>query len=318
MSLENSKYPSMPDNSYFDSRMANGDKLSDIFDRTDFLSRCYTEDKARPITVKVGKKYNFVANNYLLFDNWFVSARDFEEDDEYTYAYRRFNEKGIVDGGVLIRRDGSYVTREEFAAVEYGTHVGGGRYAFVKQQNGLLNIIDLEKGTKLEQTGIRVDSITYAHSNFIDFGLFRIAKGNFNGLHDLDWATVSHNSPKDSINKGIEVNLYSVEKGILFPDTWFDYIETFGNSYNGIAYDMCKYTIVHLNGKLNVINRYGRIMFDKWFDIGHVNSENEAIVGILKSDQLKGLQDYNEDYSYNPEKYTLYKIDKYGKIRQLT
>ena len=81
---------------------------------------------------------------------------------------------------------------------------------------------------------------------------------------------------------------------------------------------MCKYTIVHLNGKLNVINRYGRIMFDKWFDIGHVNSENEAIVGILKSDQLKGLQDYNEDYSYNPEKYTLYKIDKYGKIRQLT
>ena len=121
-----------------------------------------------------------------------------------------------------------------------------------------------------------------------------------------------------NLNKGIEVNLYSVEKGILFPDTWFDYIETFGYSYNGIAYDMCKYTIVHLNGKLNVINRYGRIMFDKWFDIGHVNSENEAIVGILKSDQLKGLQDYNEDYSYNPEKYTLYKIDKYGKIRQLT
>ena len=56
MSLENSKYPSMPDNSYFDSRMVNGDKLSDIFDRTDFLSRCYTEDKARPITVKVGQQ----------------------------------------------------------------------------------------------------------------------------------------------------------------------------------------------------------------------------------------------------------------------
>ena len=55
----------MPDNSYFDKRMANGDKLSDIFDSLDFRYGCYSEDKARPITVRVGKLYNYVANNYI-------------------------------------------------------------------------------------------------------------------------------------------------------------------------------------------------------------------------------------------------------------
>jgi hypothetical protein len=36
MDYYKSKYTSMPDNSYFDRRMANGEKLSDIFDDTDY------------------------------------------------------------------------------------------------------------------------------------------------------------------------------------------------------------------------------------------------------------------------------------------
>lgn len=51
MDYYKSKYSSMPDNSYFYRRMANGDELSDIFDDTDYKSKCYSEDNERPITV---------------------------------------------------------------------------------------------------------------------------------------------------------------------------------------------------------------------------------------------------------------------------
>ena len=62
----------MPDNSYFDRRMANGDNLTDIFDGLDHRYGVYTEDEERPITVRIGDKYNYVANNFILFDNWFA------------------------------------------------------------------------------------------------------------------------------------------------------------------------------------------------------------------------------------------------------
>lgn len=86
MAFNESKYTFMPDNSYFDRRMANGEKLSDIFDSVDWRSRSYSEDTKRPVTVRIGKKYNYVANNFILFDNWFVLAEDFGEYEDYTFA----------------------------------------------------------------------------------------------------------------------------------------------------------------------------------------------------------------------------------------
>ena len=97
MGIFKSKYSSMPDNSYFDRRMANGDSLTDIFDDTDIFSLADKEAKDRPVQVRVGEKYNYVANNFVLFDNWFVGGASFDLYDNCTFAYRRYNEKGIKE-----------------------------------------------------------------------------------------------------------------------------------------------------------------------------------------------------------------------------
>ena len=118
MDYNKSKYTTMPENSYFDRRMANGDELSDIFDHVNKYGHPFS-DKGCPILVQVGKLYNYVLNNFILFDSWFVIAIEFGYA-KWSYAYRRFNEKGIREGGVLFRRDGSYITREEFLPMLQG------------------------------------------------------------------------------------------------------------------------------------------------------------------------------------------------------
>lgn len=134
-----------------DRRMAAGDKLSDIFDGTDYYYGCYSLDEQRPVCVRIGKLYNYVSNNFVLFDNWFVWADEFQENDMYSYAYRRFDETGHIEGAVLIKRDGTYATREEFRSISFGsTHNGHGRFALVRQFDNLLNIVDVETGVKLD------------------------------------------------------------------------------------------------------------------------------------------------------------------------
>ena len=308
----NSKYTSFPDNSFFDKLLSSGEKLNDIFDGTDLISRCYSEDKNRPIRVRVGNKYNYVANGYLLFDNWFVWAREFQEDEEFTYAYRRLDAEGRIEGAVLLRRNGNYITREEFISVEYATHVESGKYAIVKQKNGLLNIIDLTTGLKAEEEGINADCIRYASLNYPDSGLFKVAIGNIKGLHDYEWDHLD-----EYADKGVKCNLYCFGQGILSPSMWFDYIESFTYYFDGYDYGMHKYAIVHLNGKLNVIKQNGHVLSERWFDVASVTVENEVIVGLLKSESLGYLRDLTEDFEYNPDKYELFKIDKYGRIKQL-
>ena len=312
MAFNESKYTFMPDNSYFDRRMANGEKLSDIFDSVDWRSRSYSEDTKRPVTVRIGKKYNYVANNFILFDNWFVLAEDFGEYEDYTFAYRRFDENGIREGGVLIKRNGTYVSREEFLDIVYGSHIGCGKYAIVKQYNGLLNIIDVTKGVKAEKIGIKADGITYASQNFIDSGIFIIATGNIKRINDLDWTGVGECNIAETVKtKKLKCNLYSINGGILSPAIWFDYIQSFQN----IGYKMYPHTKVHLEGKVNLINQQGRLLSDIWFDEIGLNSEGEGEAVILKSPNLKDLPDLDDRFYYNPNKYKIYKIDKMGRIK---
>lgn len=315
MDLYKTKYETMPDNLYFDRRMASGEQLSEIFDDVDYKSKHYTEDKERPITVRVGQKYNYVVNNYLLFDNWFVLCDDFNEYDKCTFAYRRYNEKGIREGGVIIRRDGSYVTREEFLDINY-TYMGEhGKYAFVKQYDGLLNIIDTEKGIKIDKTGIKADCITYASVNYISCGLFIIARGNIKNIYDIEWIGASCGE-EETRERNIKCNFYSVEKGVLSPSLWFDYVENFKTKSNGYRQELFNHAIVHLNGKSNYIDQKGTILSDKWFDAVRLYYSGDGLAGILKSDCLKSLPDYLDDnYDFNPNKYNLFKIDTLGRIR---
>lgn len=309
----------MPDNSYFDRRMANGDNFSEIFDDTDRLSKCYTEDKNRPVTVRVGRKYNYVANNYILFDSWFVLAEDFYEYGEYSYAYRRFNDQGIREGGVLIRRDGSYVTREEFLDIVLGNHNRPGKYAIVKQYDGLLNIVDVEKRIKIEDTGIKADSIIFADINDIESGCFIVVKGNVKNLH------VPMSMIKD---KNLKSNVYIVGTGILSPDLWFDSVDPFPRVRNRYGTYKSRFAIVELNEKYNYIDRSGHFLSDIWYDIALQEYSFEdgwiGIAGILKSESVKGLRDYRSfdemcNNELNPNKYTIFIIDLLGlrKIRRL-
>ena len=309
MDYYKSKYTSMPDNLYFDRRMANGEKLSDIFDDTDYRSKCFSEDRERPIKVRVGKLYNYVAKNYILFDNWFVLGDDFEDFDKCAYAYRRYNENGIREGGVLIKRDGSYVTREEFLDIQYGDHNGHGKYAIVRQYNGLLNIVDVDNGTKAEPTGIKADIVIH---NFKD--LFVIIEGKLSrDDEELIWAYAGDELAKEN---HLKFNFYNAKTGILSPSLWFDYVDKFMYSNVGSRVEMNNYTIVYLNGKSNFIDKTGHFLSDTWFDVARIIYTGEGIAGVLKSESLKNLpNEIGEDFAFNPEKFDLIQFDRYGKIK---
>lgn len=307
----------MPDNSYFDKRMANGEKLSDIFDDTDYQSKCYSEDTKRPVTVRVGKKYNYVVNNYILFDNWFAICNDFVEFDKCTYAYRRFNENGIREGGVLIRRDGSFVTREEFLDIKYNVQYchGGEKYALVRQYNGLFNFIDVEDGTKVDNMGFKIDYVDFYYSTGY---FFRIAEGKLTrDEEELLWG--SYEGENIAREKNLKINYYKVNKGLLSPSLWFDYVETFKWVDNGIyRRKLCNHAIVHLNGKKNFIDQNGLLLSNVWFDVAHLHYDGSGDAGILKSLSLKSLPDeIGENYDYNPDKYNLFKIDSFGRIEAI-
>lgn len=309
MDLFKSKYSSMPDNSYFDKRMANGDKLSDIFDSLDFRYGCYSEDKARPITVRVGKLYNYVANNYILFDNWFVFCDDFDDFDKCSYAYRRFNMNGIREGGVIIRRDGSYVTREEFLDIKF-EHEAQSQYAIVKQYDGLLNIVDVNKGSKLETKGIKADYIDYGYS-----GLFPIVIGELSrDEKELLWSSEGVGIANE---KHLKFNFYNVRTGILSPSLWFDYADRFKGVLNNYHMHTHNHTIVCVNGKKNFINQNGQLLSERWFDVARIYYDGTGKAGILKSKNLESLPDeIGDNYDYNPSKFVIFDIDKYGRIKE--
>ena len=314
-----SKYSSMPDNSYFDKRMANGEKLSDIFDDTDYKSKCYSSDKERPITVRVGRKYNYVVNNFILFDNWFAGCSDFNEFDKCTFAYRRVNENGELEGGVLIRRDGSFVTREEFLDIKYNMRGddGGEKYALVRQYNGLYNFIDVDKGTKVDNLGFKADSIDFFYST----GRFiRIAEGQLTrDEENILWGS-TYNGKEIAIEKHLKVNYYQINKGILSPDLWFDYVEPFTFIPDGFSRNkkLCNHAIVHLDGKKNLIDQNGHLISDIWFDDAHIMYEGDGEGVVLKSNSLKSLPDtIGEYYQYNPDKYNIFKIDALGRIKAI-
>lgn len=316
MDYYKSKYTTMPDNAYFDRRMANGDKLQDIFDGVDRQYGLYTEDKRRPITVRIGDRYNYVSDNYILFDNWFADCRDFNENDNCTYAYRRLNENGRPEGGVLIRRDGSFVTREEFNHIMYNDGFReGDDIALVKQNNGLFNFVNVKTGKKSEQIGLDVDYIDYFGST-MDY--YRIAKGNKLNYDEEETLWFTYEGSKIAKEKRLKLNLYSIKMGIISPSMWYDFIDSFKfvrYNYSGTL-RLCNHTIVHLNGKKNFIDQNGKLLSDIWFDECHLHADGTGDAGILKSDSLKYLPtEVGENYDYNPEKFNLYTIDYYGKIR---
>lgn len=307
----------MPDNSYFDRRMANGDKLSDIFDGLDSSYGVYTEDKKRPITVRVGDKYNYVADNYILFDNWFAYCRDFLENDNCTYAYRRSG-RGLREGGVLIRRDGSFVTREEFCDIKYNDgFIEGADTALVKQYNGLFNFINVKDGTKAEKIGLDVDYIDYYGSK-MDFYL--VAKGDKLNYDEEELLWGSSEGKDIAREKNMKFNIYQVRKGIISPSQWFDYIDYFmfvRKDYCGPR-RLCNHTIVCLNDKVNLINQEGKLLSEVWFDECHLHADGTGDAGILKSERFKNLPTtVGDNYDYNPEKFNLYTIDYYGRIKAI-
>lgn len=306
----------MPENSYFERRMKNGDELSDIFDSIDYQYGLHSEDKERPITVRIGDRYNYVANNFILFDCWFVIVHDFNDSANWSYAYLRLNDKGIREGGVLIRRDGSYITCEEFLDImvdepEYQD------YAVVRQYNGLLNIVDINSGKKVCYKGLDADYIDHYYSKM---GFYRIAKGdklNYEEEFDI-WET--NTAKKIAQEKHIKFNLYHVKYGLLSPSLWFDYIDSFKyvrKDYCGTLL-LCNHTIVHLDGKKNFIDQDGNLLSKVWFDECHLHADGTGNAGVLKSESLRNLPTtVGENFDYNPAKFYLFEIDYNGIIRAI-
>ena len=312
MDYNKSKYTTMPENSYFDRRMANGDELSDIFDHVNKYGHPFS-DKCCPIRVQVGELYNYVLNNFILFDSWFVIANEFGFA-KWSYAYRRLNEKGIREGGVLFRRDGSYITREEFLDI-WSYDAQYEEKVVVRQYNGLFNIININNGTKIDNTGINVDYIDSCHPTS---SFYRVAKGGelTRNEEDMMWSAI--NGEEIARKNNIKCNLYHIEKGYISPSLWFDFVDSF--IYVPIPYSrnrsLCNHTIVHLNGKKNLMDQNGHLLSDKWFDVCHLHYDGTGDAGILKSESLKSLpSEIGDNYDYNPQKFYLYEIDRNGMIK---
>ena len=312
MDYNKSKYTTMPENSYFDRRMANGDELSDIFDHVNKYGHPFS-DKGCPILVQVGKLYNYVLNNFILFDSWFVIANEFGSA-KWSYAYRRLNEKGIREGGVLFRLDGFYITREEFLDI-WSYDAQYEEKVVVRQYNGLFNIININNGTKIDNTGINVDYIDSCHPTS---SFYRVAKGGelTRNEEDMMWSAI--HGEEIARKNNIKCNLYHIEKGYISPSLWFDFVDSF--IYVPIPYSrnrsLCNHTIVHLNGKKNLMDQNGHLLSDKWFDVCHLHYDGTGDAGILKSESLKSLpSEIGDNYDYNPQKFYLYEIDRNGMIK---
>lgn len=294
---------SYPNNDYYNQRLADGDAITDIFDDTDYLSKCHTIDTSRPICVQVGKYYNYVHKKSLLFDEWFVFCKPFKEYGDITYAYRRFKYERR-DGGVILRKNGTYVTQEEFLDIKCGWP-----YSLVRQKNHLFNVINNETGEKVDKKGIDVDCIAFNDDNYTNFDIVIVEKGHKYKLDDPFWYC--------SKKTGIKYNFYSFKTGLLSPNQWFDYVESFPyiQKYRSRSSDfvdtiMYKYAPVYINNKVNFIDNTGKILSDIWFD-GYCLGE--AV--ILKSPFVKELPSFiDENFTYNPEKFIIYTIDKEGII----
>lgn len=317
------KYDNIPDNFSLENRLVKGEAIEEIFDGVDYWCEAWGIDETpnRPITVRIRDRYNYVLNNSLLFENWFTYCRDFQQFDEFSYAYRDVERKR----GVLIDKFGKYVIREEFKNIEYGNHNGGGRYAIVEQGNGKLNIIDLETRIKASDSGLDVDGIIENDTNY-DFDIFIVEKGIKTNFYNDDWRP-QHPELMKYYNefKDIQYNFYKFGYGILSPNMWFDGIEPFRISSKGYGGSYRRnnspFAVVYKNGKYNLISQSGILLSPLWFDVITVYSDCNldfvGVAGILKSSEPHNhpdcIHDFDIDtYSYNPKKYDLYHFDKKG------
>lgn len=315
-----SKYEQFPDNFSLEKRMENGESLIDIFDDVDYNYKCWGTREApnRPITVRIKGKFNYVVKGSLLFENWFTSCRDFEDFDDYSYAYRDV-ENGYITRGVFFDKFGKFIIKEEFNQILYGNHNGGGKYAIVKQKNGKLNIVDLEKGIKSSEDGLGFDAISVNNVNY-DFDIFIVEEGIKNAEN---WSPGEVCISKYQLNedlKGIKYNFYKFGVGLL-SNEWFDLIDPFEIASKGYIRWNAFCAVVYKNNKCNFINQKGELLSSVWFDIAHVfgiyGGDEYALGGILKSQNVNHLSDWLEtdDYfGFNPQKFDLYEVGKNGKL----
>lgn len=317
--MYSSKYVSRPDNHYFEKRINEGQSLQDLFDDIDWQAKCYIHDANRPIKVRVGREYNYILKGYILFDNWFSTADEFRDFEDVTYAYRRLNEKRCVDGGVLIRRNGSYVTREEFSRIIYDSCNERGKYALVQQYDNLWNILDVNTGLKLSEKGITVDAIYYNNYSFPNIPIFIVAKGDFERLSYDEWSGW-HSNPI----YGIKYNYYKIGKGFISKE-WFDFVEPFPYDQDfGRSPKLGLYAIVHKDSKVNFIDMNGKLLSQRWFDNAIVWARGEGIAGIQKPNVGPDIPDYftltgyeNDEWLYNPKKYESFKLLPNGQFIQI-
>lgn len=315
-----SKYEQFPDNFSLEKRMENGESLKDIFDDTDYNYKCCGTREApnRPITVRIKNRFNYVVKGALLFENWFASCREFENFDEYSYAYRD-TENDYLTRGVFFNKFGKFIIKEEFNHIRYG----GGKYAIVEQKNGKLNIIDLEKGVKASENGLEFDAISENNKNY-DFDIFIIE----NGIKNVDyWSPGEVPISIDRLNedlKGIKYNFYKFGVGLL-SNEWFDLIERFEIASTGYGYNYIRWNafcaVVYKNNKYNFITQKGELLSPIWFDIASVNGiygGNEcAVGGMLKSQNAIHLSDFliTDNYcGFNPQKFDIYEVSKKGEL----
>lgn len=315
-----SKYNQFPDNFTLERRLAKGEQLMDIFDDVDYNYKCWGTREApnRPITVRIRDRYNYVVKNSLLFENWFTVCRDFEDFDEFSYAYRD-KENGVRTKGVFINKNGKFVIKEEFRNIQYD----GRRYAIVEQMDGKKNIVDLEKSIKANEFGLDFDGISFNNINY-EFDIFIVEKG-FKGRSDK-WSPSEISITKQYLQeklKGIKYNFYKFGVGLL-SSGWYDYLEPFEMTASKYKRWDAFCAVVQKSDKYNFINQKGEILSSIWFDIANVfgiyGGNESALAGKLKNENLKHLSDYlvTDDYlGFNPNKYDIFNVDKTGRIAKL-
>lgn len=212
----------------------------------------------------------------LLLDKFYQSVYNLSYSENEECFFRIRNDDGLYN---YVNQDGK-ILREEWLL--YGDRFCANGYATIREANGRYNLMD-ENGNLLLNDN-RFDDIFMTCRENID--LLKVSKDNKQNIVDKNLNIISKDMWFDSVNPypqmkdiifavrlGRHCNLID-RNGKLISKIWFD------NIFD--PYKTTKYIVVYKNGKYNVMNIEGKLVFKgRWMDSKKIYSPIDISENII-------------------------------------
>ena len=222
-----------------------------MFDRNGFAIVKNTSNKQNIINTE-GK---------LLLDKFYQSVYNISYFEDEDCMFRIKNDDNLYN---YVNQDGKILSQEWLRCAE---RFCGNGFATIREANGRYNLIDKNGNVLLNDN--RFDNIFMINCDCKDF--FRVEKGNKQNIVDKNLNIISKDVWFDYVISypNMKNNIFVVRlgqhynfidrNGKLISKIWFDNIMSPNKS--------TKYIVVYKNGKYNVMNIEGKLVFKgRWID----------------------------------------------------